>query len=251
MQFTNKTVIVTGGAKGIGQSVTNKFLEEGAKVIILDKDKQPTNTKGKTSNYHYYQCDVSIHEELEKVFSIIKHTFKTIDILVNNAGIQTYGSVTDTSEELWDRTMNVNVKSMFFCSKMCIPLMANSKSAVIINISSVQAKVTQREVAAYASSKAAILGLTNSIAVDYAPGIRCLAVCPGAVMTPMLKDAINELHDPKEAIIHAENIHLLKRIAKPEEIADFIIFAASSKGSFMTGQYYRIDGGIGVELGGR
>ncbi|PXX30582.1 SDR family oxidoreductase [Arenibacter sp. ARW7G5Y1] len=251
MQFTNKKVIVTGGAKGIGEAVVNKFLDEGATVIILDRHKPLTYSKEKTPALHYYKCDVSKYEELEKVFSNIKDTFKTIDALVNNAGIQTYGTVTDTSEELWDRTMNVNVKSMFLCSKMCIPLMVKSKGAAIINVSSVQAMVTQREVAAYATSKAAILGLTNSIAVDYAPSIRCVAICPGAVMTPMLKNTIEGLADFDEAIKDTENIHLLKRIAKPEEIADFIVFAASSKGSFMTGQHYRIDGGIGVELGGR
>lgn len=251
MQFTGKTVIVTGGAKGMGHSVAAKFLEEGATVIILDRDRQQNDTAGEISSYHYYQCDVSKYEQVEKAFAIIKDTFKTIDVLVNNAGIQTYGTVTETSEELWDRTINVNVKSMYLCSKFCIPLMAESDGAVVINLSSAQAFVTQKEVAAYATSKAAILGLTNSIAVDYAPNIRCIAVCPGAVMTPMLKNTIDALPDPKEAIKQTENIHLLKRIARPEEIADFIVFAASNKGSFMTGQHYRIDGGIGVELGGR
>jgi len=251
MQFTSKTVIVTGGAKGLGQSIAAKFLEEGATVIILDRDSQQNDTVRETSPYHYYQCDVSRYDQVEKVFAIIKESFKTIDVLVNNAGIQTYGTVTETSEELWDRTLSVNVKSMYLCSKFCIPLMAESDSAAVINLSSAQAFVTQKEVAAYATSKAAVLGLTHSIAVDYAPNIRCIAVCPGAVMTPMLKNTIDALPDTKEAVKQTENIHLLKRIAKPEEIADFIIFAASNKGSFMTGQHYRIDGGIGVELGGR
>lgn len=250
MQFSSKTVIVTGGAKGMGQSVAAKFLEEGAKVIILDRDRQQNDTAGETSPYHYYQCDVSKYEQVEKVFAIIKDKFKTLDVLVNNAGIQTYGTVTETTEELWDRTINVNVKSMYLCSKFCIPLMAKRDGAVVINVSSVQAFVTQKGVSAYATSKAAILGLTNSIAVDYAPQIRCIAICPGAVMTPMLKNTIDAQPDKKEAIKQTENIHLLKRIARPEEIADFIIFAASNKGSFMTGQHYRIDGGIGVELGG-
>jgi NAD(P)-dependent dehydrogenase (short-subunit alcohol dehydrogenase family) len=172
-------------------------------------------------------------------------------ILINNAGIQTYGTVTETTEELWDRTMNVNVKSMFLCSKLCIPLMTKSDNAVVINLSSVQSFVTQKGVAAYATSKAAILGLTNSIAVDYAPHLRCVAICPGAVMSPMLATVINEFANKEEVITETENIHLLKRIAHPDEIADFILFAASNKARFMTGQHYRIDGGIGVELGGR
>jgi NAD(P)-dependent dehydrogenase (short-subunit alcohol dehydrogenase family) len=250
MRFTNKTAIVTGGAKGVGQSVSIKLLEEGARVIILDRDRPQISSAFEASLY-YYQCDISKYKQVEKAFAIIKNKFKTIDILVNNAGIQTYGTVTETSEELWDRTINVNVKSMYLCSKFCIPLMGKSDGAVIINLSSVQAFVTQKEVAAYATSKAAILGLTNSIAVDYSPQIRCIAVCPGAVMTPMLKNAINALHNKKKALKQTEDIHLLKRIARVEEIADFIMFAASREGTFMTGQHYRIDGGIGVELGGR
>jgi len=249
MQFINKTAIITGGAKGIGKAVADKLLEEGATVIILDKDEQSGKTAGGHSRYYYYQCDVCSIDQLESVFEKIRATFGGIDILVNNAGIQTYGTVTESSEELWDLTMNVNVKSMFFCSKLSIPLMEQSENAVIVNLSSVQALITQKRVAAYATSKAAILGLTKSLAVDYAPHLRCVAICPGAVMTPMLETTIDAYADTKKVISETENIHLLKRIAKPEEIADFILFAASDKGKFMTGQFYRIDGGIGVQLG--
>ena len=197
MQFINKTAIITGGAKGIGKAVADKLLEEGATVIILDKDEQPERTPGGSSRYHYYRCDVCSIEQLESVFKKIKETFGGIDILVNNAGIQTYGTVTETSEELWDLTMNVNVKSMFLCSKLAIPLMEQSENAVIINLSSVQALITQKRVAAYATSKAAILGLTKSLAVDYAPHLRCVAICPGAVMTPMLETTIDGYSDTK------------------------------------------------------
>ena len=136
MQFTSKTVIVTGGAKGLGQSIAAKFLEEEATVIILDRDRQEKDTAGEPFGFHYYQCDVSKYEDVKKVFANIKDKFKTIDVLVNNAGIQTYGTVTETSEELWDSTINVNVKSMYLCSKFCIPLMAESDSAAVINLSS-------------------------------------------------------------------------------------------------------------------
>jgi len=200
MQFINKTAIVTGGAKGIGKAAADKLLEEGATVIILDKDEQPERTPGGSSRYHYYRCDVCSIEQLESVFKKIKETFGGIDILVNNAGIQTYGTVTESSEELWDLTMNVNVKSMFFCSKLSIPLMEQSENAVIVNLSSVQALITQKRVAAYATSKAAILGLTKSLAVDYAPHLRCVAICPGAVMTPMLETTIDAYADTKKVI---------------------------------------------------
>lgn len=251
MEFTDKKVIITGGAKGIGKSAAEKFLAAGATVIVIDREDAVANPVSNPHHYYYFQTDVSDYQGLEKVFEIIKTKFATIDVLINNAGIQTYGTVTETSEALWDKTINVNLKSMFLCAKLCIPLMEKSNSAVIINLSSAQAFNTQKGVAAYATSKAAILGLTQSIAVDFAPQIRCIAVCPGAVMSPMLMDVINETPDPNETILETEKIHLLNRIAQPEEIADFIVFAAGSKARFMTGHSYRIDGGIGVGLGGK
>lgn len=249
MQFTDKKVIVTGGANGIGKSTAESFLAEGAVVIVIDKEPPITSTI--PERYFYFQHDVSDYQSLQKAFKVIKEKFATIDVLVNNAGIQTYGTVTDTSEALWDKTMNVNLKSMFLCTKLCIPLMEQNENSVIINLSSAQAFNTQEGVAAYATSKAAILGLTQSIAVDYAPWIRCVAVCPGAVMSPMLMNVINDMSNPEKGFKETENIHLLKRVAQPDEIADFIVFAASYKARFMTGHSFRVDGGIGVKLGGR
>ncbi len=250
MQFSGKIIIVTGAAKGIGRSAAEKFLLEGGTVIFVDKDENTISSKY-GNRVHYYQCNLAMYTEVQNLFNELASHFKNIDILINNAGIQTYGTVTETSEELWDQTLNVNLKSMYLCSKFCIPLMAASNSPVIINLSSVQSFTTQKGVAAYATSKAAILGLTNSIAVDYAPHIRCLAVCPGAAMSPMLKNVIENSPNAEEVLSDVEKIHLLKRVAQPEEIADFIVFAASDKARFLTGQYYRIDGGIGTELGGR
>lgn len=250
MQFSGKNIVITGAAKGIGRAAAEKFLSEGATVILVDKDADADISRY-GNNAFYYQCNVAVYTEVQRLFKALESQFQTIDVLVNNAGIQTYGTVTETSEELWDQTLNVNVKSMYLCSRCCIPLMAASDNAVVINLSSVQSFTTQRGVAAYAASKAAILGLTNSIAVDYAPHIRCLAVCPGAVMSPMLKNVIENSPNAAEVLSDVEQIHLLKRVAQPEEIADFIVFAASNKARFMTGQYYRIDGGIGTALGGR
>lgn len=250
MLFLGKKIVVTGAAKGIGRSAAEKFLSEGATVVFVDKD-AGFDISRYGNNAFYYQCNVAVYAEVKEMFKTLGSNLGSIDVLINNAGIQTYGTVTETSEELWDQTLSVNLKSMYLCSRFCIPLMAASDKPVIINLSSVQSFTTQRGVAAYAASKAAILGLTNSIAVDYAPHIRCLAVCPGAVMSPMLKNVIENSPNSDEVLFEVEQIHLLKRVAQPEEIADFIVFAASDKARFLTGQYYRIDGGIGTALGGR
>ena len=139
---------------------------------------------------------------------------------------------------------------MFLCSKAVLPFMQQLGMGVIINVSSVQAFHSQQRVAAYTTSKTAILGLTRSIAVDYAPSIRCMAVCPGTVDTPMLRDALDLSPDPSTMLKECEQMHLSQRIADPKEIASLILFLCDDKASFMTGQAIRIDGGLGIVLPG-
>jgi len=193
---------------------------------------------------------VSNSRDVERAIAAIRNTLGEISVLVNNAGIQTYGTVAETSEQEWDRTINVNLKSQFLCAKYALPSMQARGGGVVINLSSVQAFVSQNNVAAYTTSKTAILGLTRSIAVDYAPTIRCVAVCPGTVDTPMLRDAIALSPDPTEVLDECNNMHPVKRIGTPEEIAELIVFLASDKASFITGQPIRIDGGLGLSIGG-
>jgi NAD(P)-dependent dehydrogenase (short-subunit alcohol dehydrogenase family) len=173
-----------------------------------------------------------------------------VDILVNNAGIQHYGTVTETSEQEWDRVLGINLKSAFLCSKAAIPSMMARGRGVIINVASVQAFLSQHRVAPYTTSKTALLGLTRSIAVDYAPQIRCVAVCPGTVDTPMLRDAVQLSPNPQEVLDECNQMHPVKRIATPDEVADLILFLASDKAGFITGQPIRIDGGLGLSIGG-
>jgi NAD(P)-dependent dehydrogenase (short-subunit alcohol dehydrogenase family) len=156
----------------------------------------------------------------------------------------------ETSEELWDRVMDCNLKSAFLMSKAVLPGMVDANSGVIINVSSVQAFITQDQVAAYTTSKTALLGLTRSIAVDYAPNIRCVVVCPGTIDTPMLRNAFQESPDPNAVLQECVDMHLLKKIGSPSEVGEFIAYLASNKASFITGQAFRIDGGLGIAIGG-
>ncbi|MDZ7693464.1 MAG: SDR family oxidoreductase [Balneolaceae bacterium] len=128
--------------------------------------------------------------------------------------------------------------------------MQENGSGVVVNMSSVQAFVTQEKVAAYATSKAALIGLTRSIAVDYAPNIRSVAVCPGGVDTPLNREAFRQSPDPEAVRQETIDIHLVKRMASQEEIGELVAFLASEKGSFITGQPVRIDGGIGLKVAG-
>ncbi len=242
-----KTVVITGGSKGIGAACVKLFLEEGANVAVLDID---ADSLPAHENFYFLNCDVSREDQVRDSMQQIVKRFGGIDVLVSNAGIQRYGTVTETSSELWDEVMNVNLKSLFLCAHYAIPYMQERGKGLVVNVSSVQAFHSQPRVAAYTTAKTAILGLTRSIAVDYAPHIRSIAICPGTVDTPMLRKAIQESPDPAAVLQECIDMHLLQRIADPAEVAELIRFLAQDKATFMTGQAIRIDGGLGIVIEG-
>lgn len=249
--FNGKHIIVTGGVKGIGLAAVEVFVREGANVSILDIDPVGEVLAAQFSGkILFINCNVANAKSVEESVAKAISKFGEVDVLVNNAGINRYATVTQTTEEEWDFVMNVNLKSAFLAAKHAIPSMQKKGVGVVINVSSVQAFVSQSQVAAYTTSKTAMLGLTRSIAVDYGPEIRCVAVCPGSVNTPMLQNAINESPDPEAVMRECEDMHLVKKVGDPKEVAEFIAFLASSKASFITGQAYRIDGGLGVTIAG-
>jgi NAD(P)-dependent dehydrogenase (short-subunit alcohol dehydrogenase family) len=246
-----QTVIVTGAAKGIGEATARLYADRGADVTLLDIDVtagEIADTFG--DQCRFIKCDVSKEEQVEDVFTDIRNRCGQLDVLVNNADIQRYSTVTETSVEEWDHVLDVNLKSAFLCAKHAIPLMLANHEGVIINVASVQSFHSQRSVAPYATSKAALLGLTRSIAVDYAPKIRSIAVCPGTVDTPMLQNAVQDLPNPDAVLTECRAMHLLGRIAEPREIAELIVFLGSKAAPFITGHAIRADGGLGVLLGG-
>jgi NAD(P)-dependent dehydrogenase (short-subunit alcohol dehydrogenase family) len=250
-RFKNYHVIVTGGVKGIGRGAVDVFLREGAKVSVLDIDPAGASLEAESKGrLKFFPCNVAVGADVSRSIESAVALFGDADVLINNAGINRYATVTETSDELWDQVMNVNLKSAFIASRAAIPSMLRKGKGVIINVSSVQAFITQSQVAAYTTSKTAMLGLTRSIAVDYAPRIRCVAVCPGTINTPMLQAAIAESPNPEEVFRECEDMHLVKKVGDPAEVGEFIAFLASDNASFMTGQAYRIDGGLGVSIGG-
>lgn len=252
MSFKNKTVVITGGAKGIGAGCATIFHRKKANVAILDLDEKTgiqfsEKLGGRT---FFVKCDISKEAEVKTAVEKIIEKFGSIHYLVNNAGILKYFSVTNTTEEDWDAVMNVNLKGAFLCSKHCIPYMLKNEEGVVVNMSSVQAFVAQQNVAAYIATKSALIGLTRSIAVDYAPTIRSVAVCPGGVDTPMNRHAFQESPDPEVVRKETEDLHLNGRMATPEEIGEFVAFVCSEKGTFINGQPIRIDGGLGIRVAG-
>src|SRR6185437_11293455 len=202
MDLSAKIAIVTGGAMGIGFASAECLARQGASVMIVDRNADAAaaaaeKLRGLPCNVEAVAADIAKIEEIENAVRATVKRFGGIDILVNNAGIQTFGDPLTTTEEIWDRTMNINLKGHWLISKYAIPEMLKRGRGAIVNVSSVQGLASQRNVLAYATSKHAMIGLTRSMALDLAARqIRVNCVCPGSVATPMLQGVIEADHDP-------------------------------------------------------
>ena len=251
--FGGKVVIITGGALGIGQATAWEFAKEGAKVAIADVNREAgeatvAQVERLGGEGLMLQADVSDSSECRRVVEATVERFRGVDILFNNVGIQppaSYVNVEDTPETLWDRIIGVNLKSCFLMSKYAIPEMRKRGGGVIINTASVQGLQSQPLVPPYAASKGGILSLTRQLSLDYAKdNIRVLAVCPGSIDTPMLRAAAGVVGgDPDEVVSQWGAAHPIGRVGTGQDIANAVLFLASDKASFMTGENVNVDGG--------
>jgi len=254
-EFQNKVALVTGGAMGIGKAVAKLLAARGSKVLIVDRAVQEGSLaveeiKQLGGKAEFFKADVSNINNCSDAVKKAIELFGKLDIVSDNAGIQRYGTVESTPENEWDEVMNINLKSVFYICKFAIPQLKKTKGS-IVNMTSVQAFATQRGVAAYTTSKHALIGLTKSMAIDFAhDGIRVNCVAPGTVETPMLKYAAALDPDPESVYENCKNMHPIGRIAQPEEIAEVVAFLASDRASFVTGSCYLVDGGLLLPIGG-
>eukprot|EP01121_Diplochlamys_sp_Union-15-3_P010602 TRINITY_DN2991_c0_g1_i1.p1 TRINITY_DN2991_c0_g1~~TRINITY_DN2991_c0_g1_i1.p1 ORF type:complete len:280 (-),score=56.85 TRINITY_DN2991_c0_g1_i1:40-840(-) len=251
--LSGKHVLIAGGSSGIGLACALEIVKQGAHVFICTHD--PKTIKAALEAIHSIDsksdgmvADVTKASDVENFVKEAVKKFSTIHCAVFSAGLQTYGDVVTTSEETWDLTLNVNCKGAFLLSKYAIPEIIKTGGGSIVNISSVQGMACQQSVAAYATSKAALIALTRATALDFADkNIRVNCVCPGAVDTPMLRNSAEMFRGTmsvEETLIKWGKTHPIGRVAKPEEIANVVTFVLSDKASFMTGTEIKVDGGL-------
>ena len=246
MRLSNRVALITGGNRGIGLATAQLFAKEGAKVMLFARDLEKGESEANSiHNAKFIQGDVTKAEDCQRAVEESIRAFGGLDILVNCAGvIYRNRTVEQTTEDEWDATFNVNVKGTFLMCKHAMPELRKRKGC-IVNLSSYVGLVGFRGASAYAASKAAIINLTRSMALDHArEDVRVNAVCPGSVDTEMIHAAWKKFGDVEEARRLWSEKHPLGRIAQPEEVAQTILFLASDDASFITGTALAVDGGI-------
>lgn len=247
MSLQNKTAIVTGARRGIGKGITLALAKEGCNVVISDIDEKDCETVAEEvrkmgAKALAVQCDVTKKEEVEKLFSKTVEEFGQLDILVNNAGIFPFVPFAEMKEEDWDKVMNVNLKSIFLCSKEAAKVLP--EGGRIVNISSIAGFVGFEGLVHYCATKGAINAMIRALALELAPKkITVNAVAPGAIDTP----GASQPDQPRTAAEETKKQTIamipLARMGQPEDIANAVVFLASEKSDYITGQTIIVDGG--------
>jgi NAD(P)-dependent dehydrogenase (short-subunit alcohol dehydrogenase family) len=246
VRFKDKVVLITGGTKGIGSAIARLFSLEGGHAISVSRQHgrngEPSRSRQRIAFVH---GDVRVAEDCERVIKETLGTCARLDVLINNAGvIYRNRTVELTTEAEWDVTFDTNVKGAFLMSRFALPALRESHGN-IVNVASYVGLVGFRGAAAYAASKAALVNLTRTMALDHAQeGVRVNCVCPGSVDTEMIRAAWRAHGDPAEAEQLWREKHPIGRIAKPDEVARAVFFLAGAEASFITGVALPVDGGI-------
>ena len=247
----NKTAIITGGGRGIGEAIAQTFANQDAKVFIIDqnldaanKTVEKINKKGLSAKA--YKCDVSNNKNVSNVINEISKT-STIDILINNAGIAHVGNIEACEEKDLDHLYEVNIKGVYNCTRAIIPFMVKNKNGCIINLTSIASSVGIKDRFAYSMSKGAVLTMTYSIASDYInDNIRCNCISPARVHTPFVDGFIRKNYpgQEKQMFENLSKTQPIGRMGTPQEIADLALYLSSDEASFITASNFPIDGGF-------
>lgn len=243
-RFKNKVALVTGAGSGIGLATARRIADEGGTVIagILDKS-QAAAVKA----FDSVILDVRSEKAWDDALAHIVGTHGGLDVLINNAGIAPQASAEETTWELWDEVMAINLRGSFIGCKKSIPLMRKRGGGAIVNLASINGIRGNKRLVAYAASKGGIIAMTMSLALDHVgDNIRVNCVCPATIDTDMPRKQLAEAADPAAATRATVEKHPIGRMAQPEEVASTIAFLASADASFMTGLTIPVDGGRSI-----
>lgn len=244
MNMKNKVALVTGGAKGIGKAICRSLANDGFKVAVNynNSEKEALALKEELSavtEIEVFKCDVSDSNAVKEMFLEISRKLGSVNVLVNNAGVAEQVLFTDITDEMWQRMINTNLSSAFYCSREALKNMINNKCGVIINIASMWGEVGASMEVHYSTAKAGLIGMTKALAKEVGlSGVRVNAVSPGVVLTDMM----NSFSESDKAILKDETP--LNVLGTPEDIAEAVSFLVSDKAKFITGQVLSVNGGF-------
>lgn len=247
----NKVIIITGGSSGMGAAMATAFVNEGAKVAIFDLDEikgnEVVNNLG--DDAIYYKVDVTSKVEIENAVNKVEERFGKLTSFVNSAGVSKMVPFLDSSEELWDLTMNVNLKAMFLCCQVAVERMLKNGGGEILNMSSLSGKKASSWQTVYCASKFGVQGLTQSIAKEFADqNIRVNSICPGIVYTEMWEKLKHEYAkkrdlDPEEVMDYFKGNIPMKRLVDMKDVINSAVFLLTDKSNYLTGQSINLVGG--------
>ena len=242
-----KVVVVTGAAGGLGRATAVRLAGEGARLVLTDVDQAGlAQTVEQVGNQAALAVggDVTLESTAQQVVAAAEQNFGAIHGLCNVAGtLGKGGAVESCSIDEFDRVMHINCRAQMTFMREVIPALRRAGGGSIVNVASVGALVALPHMAAYCASKAAVLGLTRAAALELAPEIRCNAICPGGIDTPMAQSFLAQFDDPAEMIGKLVGRQMLKRFARPEEVAELLLFLISDESAFITGAVMPIEAG--------
>lgn len=252
-RMKDRVVIITGGSRGIGHGCCQVFAEEGAKIVLADIDDvngqkvvQELASMGADARFNH--CDVAVEDNIRTVVEETLAAYGRIDVLINNAGVELFKPALETSSADWERTIGVDLRGVFMFSKYVLPTMLEQGKGAIINIASVHAVQTIKNIAAYAAAKGGVTSLTRQMALDYAPKVRINSILPGFIATTLWDRFVAMADDPAQLVADTVALQPMERLGESRDVAQAALFLASDEANWVTGIAMPVDGGLTARL---